>query len=177
MKQPISNRTIKPSRTLRTKRWVKYKYLMLLRAKGGPSKVSKGFSIGLAIEMFTLPTFGLAAILILPLVYLFRASLPGALIGFVFGKIIYIPMAFLNKLVGSLIVPASWSQHLGFLPGWLESIIKGALDLVIGGMINGAVLGIVFYFPLWLLLDWFARKRREKRKQRKAVHVNLQPQR
>lgn len=177
MKQPLSDRNTKLSWAQRTKRLVKYKYLGLLRAKGGPSKVSKGFSIGLAIEMFTLPTLGLAAVLIPPLVYLTRASLPGALIGFMFGKIIYIPLAFLNKQVGSLIVPASWYEHLGFLPGRLESVVKGALDLIIGGMVDGAALGLLIYFPMCLLLDWFARKRREKRKERKAASVILQPQR
>ena len=58
-----------------TKRWFKYKYILLLRAKGGPSKVARGFSVGLFVEMFTLPTFGFAFVLIFPLVYLLRANL------------------------------------------------------------------------------------------------------
>lgn len=173
MKRQPSSAAANRSKVQRLGRWAKYRYISLLRAKGGSSKVARGFSIGLAIEMFTLPTFGLAAILILPLVYLFRASLPGALIGFLFGKLIYIPMAFVNKSVGAWVVPDSWSQHLGFFPSWLESIIKGALDLIIGGMIDGALLGLIAFFPIWLLLQWFASKRLERRRKLKASRVAL----
>jgi uncharacterized protein (DUF2062 family) len=151
------------------KRWTKYKYLLLLRAKGGPSKVATGFSIGLAIEMFTLPTGGLAFFLIFPLIYLFRGSLAGALIGFVFGKIIYIPFAFLNKKVGAFVVPKPFKYYLiHHLPNWLSQIVRGSLDLIFGGMIVGAILGIIVYFPILFLLKYHTHRRKEKRKMRKA---------
>jgi uncharacterized protein len=151
------------------RRWTKYKYLLLLRAKGGPSIVAKGFSIGLAIEMFTFPTGGLAFFLIFPLIYLLRGSLAGALIGFVFGKIIYIPFAFLNKRVGAFVVPKGFKRYLiHHLPNWLSEIIRGSLDLIFGGMIVGAVLGIIVYFPILFLLKYHTHRRKEKRKRRKA---------
>lgn len=154
------------------KRWLRYKYLQLLRAKGGPHIVALGFSIGLAVEMFTLPTGGLAFFLIFPLIYIFRASLASSLIGFLFGKIIYIPMAFLNQKVGSLVMPRE-SKHavLHFLPHWLADLLKHSLNLIVGGMIVGAVLGLVMYFPLRLLLVYSTNRRKEKRRQRKA-HLN-----
>lgn len=155
----------------KTGRWFKYKYLLLLRAKGGAGIVARGFSVGLAIEMFTLPTFGTAALLIIPLVYLLRASLPGALIGFLFGKLVYPLFFFLNKKVGSLVVPKNFGDYIHFLPNWLEKFIKGAVDLIVGGMIVGAALGIVAYFPIKWLLEWYAAKRKEKRKRRKAQLV------
>jgi uncharacterized protein len=154
-------------------RWFKLRYLKLLRAKGGASKVARGFSIGIAVEMFTLPTFGLAAVLILPMAYLFRASIPGALIGFVIGKTIYIPMAFLNRIVGGMVVPPSWHENLGFLPDWMETVVSGALDLIFGGMINGALLGLLLYMPVYLTLEWVATKRRERRKKRVSPPVIL----
>lgn len=157
------------TRTLRFGRYFRHKYVMLLRAKGGASKVAKGFSIGLAIEMFTLPTFGLAALLILPAVYAMRASLAGALLGFVFGKVIYIPMAFLNKFVGKLIVPSGFAGYLHFLPDWLEKVLKGAIDLIVGGIVNGTALGILVYFPLKWLLESVAARRRAKRKKAPEV--------
>jgi uncharacterized protein len=162
---------MKVNALFRISRWFKYRYFKLLRAKGGPSKVARGFSVGLAVEMFTLPTFGLAALLILPLCYLLRASLPGALIGFVLGKLIYIPMAFLNRMVGEMVVPQSWHEHLGFLPGWLASIVSHALELIIGGMIDGALLGLLFYFPVWLLLEWYTAKRKEARRVRATSRI------
>lgn len=160
---------MKRSHPVRLQRWLKFRYIKLTRAKGGPAKVARGFSIGIAVEMFTLPTFGLAALLILPLVYLLRASLPGALIGFVFGKIIYIPMAFLNHLVGTWVVPQTWHEHLGILPGWLRTVVDSALDLIVGGMIDGLLLGLVLYLPVWLMLEWVAARRKQRRKKAHLV--------
>jgi uncharacterized protein (TIGR03546 family) len=156
------------------KRWVRYQYLQLLRAKGGPHIVALGFSIGLAIEMFTLPTGGLAFFLIFPIVYLFRASLASALLGFLFGKIIYLPMSFLNQKVGAWVLPTRQTKHvlLHHLPGWLSSILRHGMDLIVGGMIVGAVLGIVLYFPLRMLLRYTAERRKEKRRHRKATQHN-----
>ncbi|MBD0380147.1 DUF2062 domain-containing protein [Paenibacillus sedimenti] len=152
-----------------TKRWFKYKYLLLLRAKGGPSKVARGFSIGLTIEMFTLPTAGFAFVLIFPLVYLLRANLPAALIGFVFGKVIYIPFSILNKQVGNWLVPKYFKIYLiTHLPDMLSHIIKSGLDLIVGGMAVGTVLGIIAYFPIMMLLKSHTNRRKEKRRVRKA---------
>jgi uncharacterized protein (DUF2062 family) len=153
------------------KRWAKYKYLQLLRAKGGPSIVAKGFSIGLAIEMFTLPTAGLAFLLIFPFVYLFRASLPAALIGFLFGKIIYLPMLFFNRMVGSWIVPDHVLRGVHTHSRWLNKlihIVRDALDLIVGGMVVGTILGILLYFPLRKLLAIYMERRLEKRRHRKS---------
>ncbi|GIP38733.1 hypothetical protein J31TS4_20130 [Paenibacillus sp. J31TS4] len=155
------------------RRWFTLKYLLLLRAKGGPSMVAKGFSIGLAIEMFTLPTFGVAFVLIFPFVYLLRASLPGALIGFLFGKIIYIPMAFLNQKVGRFVLPRHIEDYLYFLPDKVIKLLAAALDLIVGGMIVGAVLGLIAYFPLRQLLALYTAKRKERRRLRHAGHHAL----
>ncbi|PWK14952.1 DUF2062 domain-containing protein [Tumebacillus permanentifrigoris] len=160
-----------PERYARLKRWARYKYLQLLRAKGGPSIVAKGFSIGLAIEMFTLPTFGLAALLILPVVYLFRASLPAALIGFLFGKIIYLPMAFFNRMVGSWLVPEHVLAGVHTHSHWMNRmihIIRDALDLTVGGMVVGTALGLIVYLPIRKLLAIYMERRLEKRRHRKS---------
>jgi uncharacterized protein (DUF2062 family) len=149
-------------------RWMKYKYLLLFRAKGGAAKVSIGFSIGLAIEMFTLPTFGFAFFLIFPVVYLFRASLAGALVGFVFGKVIYIPVAFFNNKVGAWVVPAHFHGWISFLPNWLEKMIYMNIKLIVGGMIDGIILGFLFYLPVKWLLEFYTDKRTEKRRLRRA---------
>jgi uncharacterized protein len=154
--------------TQKTGRWFKYKYLLLLRAKGGPSIVAKGFAVGLFVEMFTFPTLGLAALLILPIVYFLRASLPGAVIGFLFGKIVYLAFLPLNKKVGGLILPRHFVHNLNFDPVWLANLLKAQLKLIVGGIIVGAILGLVIYFPIKLLLQFYASKRKEKRRKRKA---------
>ncbi|MEK8126969.1 DUF2062 domain-containing protein [Paenibacillus filicis] len=149
-------------------RWFKYKYLQLIRAKGGPAMVAMGFSIGLFVEMFTLPTAGLAFFLIFPLVYLLRGSVAAALIGFVFGKIIYIPFSFLHRIIGDLVLPhrvhGNW---LHVLPHWLETFIKFNLKLFVGGVIDGLILGLIVFFPIKWTLEWFHQKRKDKRQKRK----------
>lgn len=158
---------------------MKYKYKLLFRAKGGPSKVARGFSIGLALEMITLPTFGLAAVLIIPLVYLMRSSLAGALVGFVFGKIIYVPVAFfVNRRIGNWLVPENIDKYIQFLPNWLETIVKSEINLIVGGAIVGLLLGFMTYLPVRILLETYTHRRKEKRRKRKAqlaaVEVDVQ---
>lgn len=150
-------------------RWFKYKYLLLTRAKGGASIVAKGFAIGLFVEMFTLPTAGLAFLLIFPIVYLLRASAAGALIGFVFGKVIYIPMSFLNKKVGDLLLPNHFKHSLlAHAPEWLAVFIKFNLKLFVGGVVVGLALGVISYFPVKWFLELYEERRKERRRRRKA---------
>ncbi|WP_246627956.1 DUF2062 domain-containing protein [Paenibacillus oenotherae] len=151
------------------KRWLKLKYTELMRAPGGPSFVALGFAIGIAIEMFTLPTYGLAFFLIFPLVYWLRASLAGALIGFVVGKLIYIPVAFINTMVGGWVLSDKLEPHIPFAPNWLDHMLLVNLKLIVGGMIDGVLLGFLFYFPVRYGIHYMAEKRREKRRRR--VHV------
>lgn len=168
----IQTTTKMPFRWTGMKRWFRYKYLLLTRAKGGPSIVALGFSIGLAIEMFTLPTGGMAFFLIFPSVYLSRSSLAGALTGFVFGKLIYIPMTLLLRQVGHAVLQVlSLEELLTNLPLWLDKFVKLYLELFVGGVMVGPVLGLLAYFPMRHLLKWVSSRRTEKRKLRKAAIV------
>jgi uncharacterized protein (DUF2062 family) len=148
-----------------TWRWLKYKYLLLMRAEGGASMVAMGFAIGMAVEMFTLPTFGLAFFLIFPLVKLLRGNLPAALIGFVFGKLIYILMSFPNAKVGSWILPNH--IHL-FSHDWANRLLLKDLRLTVGGIIVGALLGVICYYPVKISINAFKAKRKEKRRVNRA---------
>ncbi|WP_028551163.1 DUF2062 domain-containing protein [Paenibacillus sp. UNC451MF] len=159
----------KPFHFRNIKRWFKLKYLLLTRAKGGPGMVAAGFSVGLAIEMFTLPTVGLAFFLIFPLVYLFRGSMAAALIGFVFGKVIYIPMTYFHMKIGGLLLPRGTRQFLAdHLPDWMDTFIRSNLKLFIGGVVVGIILGLIVYYPIRWGLELYDSRRKERRKQRKA---------
>ncbi|WP_219835952.1 DUF2062 domain-containing protein [Paenibacillus sp. R14(2021)] len=151
------------------KRWLKFKYTQLMRAPGGPSIVALGFAIGITVEMFTLPTYGLAFFLIFPLIYWFRASLAGALVGFVFGKIIFIPVAFINSMVGGLVLPEHMTIRVPLVPEWINHILLVNLKLIVGGIIDGIILGFLLYFPVKLSIQYMADKRKEKRKQRRIA--------
>ncbi|MDF2959802.1 MAG: hypothetical protein K0S39_1537 [Paenibacillus sp.] len=169
MEQKQGERSKSPFHMNNMKRWFKYKYLLLTRAKGGPGIVALGFSIGIAIEMFTLPTAGLAFFLIFPLVYLLRANMAAALIGFVVGKVIYLPLTYIHLKVGGLVLPRGTGRHLlSFLPDWIDVFIKSNLKLFVGGVIDGILLGMLFYYPVKWGLEYYGEKRKEKRKQRKA---------
>jgi uncharacterized protein (DUF2062 family) len=149
---------------IRIKRYLKYKYLQLFRADGGAAIVATGFSIGLAVEMFTLPTFGLAFFLIFPIAYLMRGSVAAALIGFMFGKLIYPTIFFLNEKVGAWIIPKSFVQQIVFHPNWLSKLIRYEIKLFVGGIVVGVALGLLFYFPVKWILEYYTRKRNEKRR-------------
>ncbi|SDX21703.1 DUF2062 domain-containing protein [Paenibacillus sp. CF384] len=157
------------------KRWLKLKYTQLMRAPGGPSFVALGFAIGIFVEMFTLPTYGLAFFLIFPLIYMMNASLAGALIGFVFGKIIFIPVAFINSMVGGWVLPNHIKISVPLAPEWLDHMLLVNLKLIVGGIIDGMVLGALFYFPVKMTLQYVANKRKEKRKLRRLSVVEVKP--
>lgn len=148
-------------------RYMKYKYLLLLRAKGGASMVAAGFAVGLAVEMFTLPTYGCAFFLIFPIVHLLKGNLAAALIGFVFGKVIYIPMAVLNAMVGGWVLPRHFSVHIPFVADWVNHLLLTNLKLIVGGVIDGTALGLLLYFPIRFSINLYKEKRKEKRRQRK----------
>lgn len=153
---------------LHLKRWVRHNFIKLMRAPGGPSIVALGFSIGIAIEMITLPTFGLAFFLMFPIVYMLRASMAGALVGFVVGKIIFIPIAFISGMIGSWILPDHLRVHIPFLPHFVNKFITINLKLIVGGSINGILLGILFYFPVKYGIAYFTERRRKKRKTKRG---------
>lgn len=161
--------TSSKSRPQRLKRWTKYKFLQLLRAPGGPSYVALGFSLGIFVEMFTLPTYGLAFFLIFPLAYMIRASLAGALVGFVIGKFIYLPMAVLNQKMGGYILPAHIRFEIPIVPHWMNELLLVNLKLIVGGVINGVILGSLLYFPVRMMIAFFADKRKEKRKKKRSA--------
>jgi uncharacterized protein len=146
------------------RRWLKYKYMMLIRAKGGASIVAMGFAIGLAIEMFTLPTLGFAFVLIFPLCYMLRGNMPAALIGFVVGKIIYIPMMYPNSKVGGWLLPKHLRFHLPVVPDWFDHLLVTNLKLIVGGMVDGVILGLICYFPIKYSINAYKVKRKDKRK-------------
>lgn len=147
------------------KRWLKYQFLKLVRTRGAVGQVAR-LCIGLAVEMVTLPTAGLAFFLIFPLVYMMRGRLAAALIGFVFGKLIYIPFAVVNERVGHWILPMHWTVHAAALPDWLNRLLTINMNLIVGGMIDGAMLSLLLYIPMKQILLTVQERRRQKRRHR-----------
>jgi uncharacterized protein (DUF2062 family) len=144
----------------------------LIRAKGGASMVAMGFSIGIAVEMFNLPTYGTSFLLIFPLIYWLRGNLSSALIGFGLGKLLYLlGLGAVNAYIGDLVLP-HFSVHFSFLPHWVNKLLLFNVHLLVGGIIMGILLGIILFFPIRFFLEKFKTKRREKRKLRNAIRLD-----
>lgn len=150
-------------------RWFKHKYLKLLRAPGGPTAVARGFGIGLGLEFITLATGGLAFFLIFPLVWVTRSSLAGAMIGFVFGKLIFLPLLPITLDLGRSLLPLELANKIihyipHWFPRWLRHSLNQYIYILFGGAIVGGISGLVMFFPIRYMLQNFTAKRLEKRK-------------
>lgn len=143
----------------RISRWLKYHYLKLLRVPGAPHFIAKGFAIGMFVEFITLPTLGLAFLLIFPLTRLFAGSLPAALIGFLLGKLLLPFFLAINVHVGNL-----WLGYDTLAKQFEEAISlqllkQFGLPLILGSAINGAIIAIIGYFIVKILLIRYQNKR------------------
>ncbi len=148
--------------------------LKLLRTPGAPSKVARGFSVGLFVEFITLPTLGAAFVLLFPLSSLFRGSVPASLIGFVFGKVILPPFLLLNFNLGRLLLGQQAIENAE--GGFTFAFIKQHwLAFFLGSAISGAVVALLgFALVYWLLVTSRRNRRRGKRARSVArVGVNV----
>ncbi|MDN4592326.1 DUF2062 domain-containing protein [Polycladomyces subterraneus] len=148
-------------------RRIRLEYLKLLRTKGAPSIVAKGFALGVFLEFITLPTLGIAFFLLYPLNLLFRGSLPAALIGYLMGKVILPVFLYINYTLGNRLIGGSnkavGSPHWHDLTTWHTWKEKG-LAFFVGSAIVGAVVAVVGYVLVyWALISYRRRKERRNR--------------
>lgn len=145
-------------------RKLKYEYYKLIRMKGAPSFVARGFSVGLFVEFITLPTFGLAFLLLFPLMKVFRGSLPAGLIAFVIGKLVLPVFMVINYKIGYAIVGKPLNEHLvqGDMPPWEEWLLwmkEKGLAYFTGSAVVGFVAAIASYFLVHAALQLYRRKK------------------
>ncbi|QRG66066.1 DUF2062 domain-containing protein [Brevibacillus choshinensis] len=145
-------------------RKLKYEYYKLVRMKGAPSFVARGFSVGIFVEFITLPTFGLAFLLLFPLIKIFRASLPAGLIAFVIGKLVLPIFMVINYKIGYAIVGKPINEHFvtGHMPPWEKWLLwmkdKG-LAYFTGSAVVGFIVAIASYFLVYAALQLYRRKK------------------
>ncbi|GAA4703247.1 DUF2062 domain-containing protein [Brevibacillus fulvus] len=144
-------------------RKLKYEYYKLIRMKGAPSFVARGFSVGIFIEFITLPTFGLAFLLLYPMNLLFRSSFSSSLIGFVIGKLVLPVFMVINLKVGGTLVGKHMQDHLaqgGHSPfGWLSWMKRNGIAYFTGSFVVGLIVSIASYFLVYSVLQWYRKKR------------------
>jgi uncharacterized protein (DUF2062 family) len=144
-------------------RKLKYEYYKLVRMKGAPSFVARGFSVGIFIEFITLPTLGLAFLLLFPMTRLFRCSFPASLIGFVIGKLVLPIFMLLNLKLGNTIIGRPLQEHVEHnhesFAGWLIWMKQNGIAYFTGSAAMGVIVAIGSYFLVYAALQWYRKKR------------------
>lgn len=146
----------------KTYRKLKFQYYKVLRMKGAPAFVARGFSLGIFIEFITLPTFGLAFLLLFPLCKLFRASLPAALVAFVIGKLILPLFILFNYNIGYVLIGKPLQgQLIHHEPGmqWLVWVKEKGLVYFTGSAIMGLIVAFASYILVLTGLQLYRRKK------------------
>ena len=179
------------SRLTKLGRSLKLKYLYLLRSKGAPSIIARSFAIGLFIEFITLPTMGIAFLLLYPLIKLFRGMFGIALIAFAMGKTMVPIFWVLDYKVGSFLLnkrasvdhplPRSDNPLFSFEaikenPAVLLEVVsdKGLIFLT-GSTVNGIIIASLCYGLVYWSLGAY-RKRKEQRKEHRKELRRLDKQ-
>lgn len=153
-------------------RKAKYEYYKLIRMQGAASFIARGFSVGLFIEFITLPTFGLAFLLLYPMNLLFRSSFSASLIAFVIGKMILPIFMLINLKLGNKIIGEPLKGQIAHnnesWASWLAWMKQNGIAYFTGSAVMGAVMAIASYFLVYAGLQWY----RNKRARRRVVQEN-----
>lgn len=141
-------------------KWM-YQYQKLLQSQGTPSMVARGFALGMFVEFITLPTLGIAFLLLYPLTIPLRTSFPVALIGFLLGKLIVPFFLFWSYKIGSFLLnikTVGWDfsfESLFSLSIWRER----GLALLSGSTLVGLGVAGVCYVIVYFLLVYHRQKK------------------
>ncbi|MCF6094048.1 DUF2062 domain-containing protein [Microaerobacter geothermalis] len=142
-------------------RSLRLQYLKLLRTKGAPAIVARGFAIGIFIEFITLPTLGVAVILLYPLVRLFKGNLPASIIGFIIGKFIIPLFLYFNLNTGMILIGDKVTKEMTEVSG-LALLKEKGVALILGSAINGFIVAIFSFFLVYILLGLYRKKKERK---------------
>lgn len=144
-------------------RKLKYEYYKLLRTKGAPTFIALGFALGMFIEFVTLPTLGIAFLLLLPLAKLFRCSKSSALAGFVAGKLLlplfFIPIFHIGYVLVGHMTHASGSAPPALGHHWLAWLKENGIAYLTGSAIIGMCTAFASYLLVYFALRWFRHKK------------------
>lgn len=138
-------------------RWVRYKFLKILRLRDSSDKVAKGVALGIAFNF--LPTFGLGLIGAFLFAGLIRANQMAAVLSAILVKF-GIPIFYLlNLAVGHLVLGDGFIVEEGNMPHFSFSEINwGALKslgfpFLIGSLINAVWTGVLAYFLVFGVVE------------------------
>jgi len=141
------------------KRFLRYIYLKLFKAKHSPHQVALGFSIGAFVGIF--PTFGVGIFLITFLAGFFRFSFPASIIGTLianpwFGAF----WAYMSYKIGKKLI----HFKIEFVAdnSFFSTIIKGfnlSINYIVGNLLISIAVGLVSYFIIKYLILFYRKEK------------------
>ncbi|MFC5451577.1 DUF2062 domain-containing protein [Paenibacillus aestuarii] len=123
------------------------KWYELLNDPAGPHLVAMSFAIGVISEMLTIPTLGIAFVLMIVIVKRLNYSLTAASAGYFFTKIVYIPLAPLELKIGKTLLHENFDPH-AHKWAWARGVLHKDAELLLGAVIIGGVLTVICYFVI-----------------------------
>jgi uncharacterized protein len=127
------------------------KWHELLNDPAGPHLVAMSFAIGVISEMLTIPTVGIAFVLMLVIVRWLKFSMTSALVGYFFTKIVYIPLAPLELKIGKSMLHVNFDPH-AHKWAWARGVLRKDAELLLGAVIVGGALAVICYFVIRQIL-------------------------
>ena len=149
-------------------------YLKLLRLRGRPEVVAKGFAIGVFAGCF--PLLGLQSLIGIFLATIFRASKVAAVAAtWISNPLTYVPLFIFNYKVGKFLLRMEDAElpslDITSLSAFKELGGTIAITLVTGSFVVGTILSIATYFySLAILQRWHTRSLRRRRLKRKKTN-------
>lgn len=144
-------------------------YLKLLRSKGAPQQIARGFAIGTWVEFIVFPTLGLAFLLLWPLNWLLRGNLAASFVAFVLWKMVMWIFIWPNTQFGHWLLG---SQQVGEkaskseMKGWtakLAFVQEQGMAFFVGSAVVGLIAAVLGYFLVLAALKTY-HDRRERRR-------------
>ncbi|MDB5053056.1 MAG: hypothetical protein JWM44_1106 [Bacilli bacterium] len=127
------------------------KWHELLNDPEGPHLVAMSFAIGVISEMLTIPTVGIAFVLMIVIVKWLKFSMSSALVGYFFTKIVYIPLAPLELKIGKSLLHENFNPH-AHKWAWARGVLHKDAELLLGSVIIGGVLAVICFFVIRQIL-------------------------
>ena len=144
-------------------------YLKLLRSKGAPQQIARGFAIGTWVEFIVFPTLGVAFVLLWPLNWLLRGNLAASFVAFVLWKMVMWIFIWPNTQLGhwllgsqQVVEKATKSE----LKGWaakLDFVKQQGMAFFTGSAVVGLVAALLGYVLVLVALKTY-HDRRERRR-------------
>jgi uncharacterized protein (DUF2062 family) len=151
------------------KRRGRLQYLRLLRSKGAPQQIARGFAIGTWVEFIVFPTLGAAFVLLWPLNWLLRGNLAASFIAFVLWKMVLWAFIWPNIQIGHWLLGTHQVVEKvpkAELKGWaakLAFVKTQGLAFFVGSTVTGLVAAAIGYFLVLTVLKAY-HDRRERRR-------------